>query len=252
MGYLPSDANEVIIDAVLTKFGRQKLAAQGTLGITRFALSDDEIDYSLYDVANPNGTDYYDTAIKMMPILEALPANADSLRYKLFTNDSTVTKYVASIIVGNSDATIVTAPGLSGHTIVTLTPSLSSANQAVVSQDIIQSTYYVATLTAFEAYALQDVILIGTVPALGSAGYKDSTISAINSAQTYYNTQNLANGASGTQTQAAGYTFTFQIKNTSAITTATSFGLNVVAVSPINAQQANLTLYVNSMLAASV
>ena len=43
MGYLNN--TEVIVDAILTKKGRQKLASGQALNITKFALGDDEVDY---------------------------------------------------------------------------------------------------------------------------------------------------------------------------------------------------------------
>ena len=44
MGYL--DNTQVIVDAVLTKRGRELLARNdGSFRITQFALADDEIDY---------------------------------------------------------------------------------------------------------------------------------------------------------------------------------------------------------------
>ena len=45
MGYL--NGNTITVDAILTKHGRQKLAEGQALGITKFALSDDGVDYKL-------------------------------------------------------------------------------------------------------------------------------------------------------------------------------------------------------------
>ena len=42
------NSGDIILDAVLTDVGRQKMA-QGTFSIIKFALGDDEIDYSLYN-----------------------------------------------------------------------------------------------------------------------------------------------------------------------------------------------------------
>ena len=58
MGFLNNTT--VTVDAILTKKGRE-LLAQGTeaFNITKFALSDDEVDYNLWDVTHPNGSDYY-------------------------------------------------------------------------------------------------------------------------------------------------------------------------------------------------
>ena len=46
MGFLAQDTNNIIIDAVLTDLGRQKLAA-GTFSIIKFAAGDDEVDYGM-------------------------------------------------------------------------------------------------------------------------------------------------------------------------------------------------------------
>ena len=59
----------VFVDAVLTELGRQQLASTGNLNISKFALSDDGIDYKLFDITNAQGD--YDKAILNMPVLEA-------------------------------------------------------------------------------------------------------------------------------------------------------------------------------------
>ena len=55
MGFL--DNSSITVDAILTKRGREILSEGGDLAIVKFALSDEEVDYSLYDVTHPNGTD---------------------------------------------------------------------------------------------------------------------------------------------------------------------------------------------------
>lgn len=75
MGFL--DNSTVTVDAILTKKGRQILAAGGDLNITKFALSDEEIDYTLWDVTHPNGTDSYGAVIENMSLLEATPARTN-------------------------------------------------------------------------------------------------------------------------------------------------------------------------------
>ena len=48
MGFLEHDTNNIILDAVLTDLGRQFLARNdGSFSIVKFALSDDEVDYTL-------------------------------------------------------------------------------------------------------------------------------------------------------------------------------------------------------------
>ena len=69
MGFL--DNSSITVDAILTKRGRQILSQGGDFTVTKFALSDEEIDYTLYDVTHPNGTDSYGTVIENMSLLEA-------------------------------------------------------------------------------------------------------------------------------------------------------------------------------------
>ena len=83
MGYL--DNSTVTVDAILTNKGRQILAAGGQLNITKFALSDDEIDYTLWNPSHTLGTNYYGAVIEAMPVVEANPDETQMMRYKLVT-----------------------------------------------------------------------------------------------------------------------------------------------------------------------
>jgi len=85
MAYL--DNTVITVDAVLTKLGRERLS-EGTFQITKWALSDDEVDYSLYNAAHPLGSDYYSNIIESMPVLEAIPDETQAMRYKLYTSDA--------------------------------------------------------------------------------------------------------------------------------------------------------------------
>jgi hypothetical protein len=90
MGYLSN--NELTVDAILTKKGREKLAAGLGINVTQFALADDEIDYSLYEPAHPLGSAYYDAAIKNMPVLEAYPDETQVMKYKLVSLPKSTTR----------------------------------------------------------------------------------------------------------------------------------------------------------------
>ena len=84
MGFLNN--TNITVDAVLTKKGRELLAkGENQFNITKFALADDEVDYRLWDVTHPNGSDYYGTVIESMPLLEAFPDENHVMRYKLVT-----------------------------------------------------------------------------------------------------------------------------------------------------------------------
>tara|TARA_R110001606_G_scaffold3069_1_gene13310 strand:+ start:211 stop:876 length:666 start_codon:yes stop_codon:yes gene_type:complete len=84
MGYLNNSI--ITVDAILTTKGRELLAANdGSFRITQFALSDDEVDYTLYNPTHPSGSAYYGEAIDGMPLLEAFPEDSQMVKYKLTT-----------------------------------------------------------------------------------------------------------------------------------------------------------------------
>ena len=121
MGVL--DNTSVTVDAILTKKGREKLAkGEGQFRITKFALGDDEIDYNLYDVTHPNGSNFYGEAIENMNLLEAVPDQNLSLRFKLtdVSNGSggSTTAYVMSL-------TPATTTLDDNRTSVNITPTIS-------------------------------------------------------------------------------------------------------------------------------
>ena len=84
MGFLNNQI--VTVDAILTTKGRELLAKNdGSFRITQFALSDDEIDYTLYNPTNPSGSAYYGQAIENMPLLEAFSNATQDMKYLLTT-----------------------------------------------------------------------------------------------------------------------------------------------------------------------
>jgi hypothetical protein len=89
MSYI--DNQTITIDAVLTKKGRELLSKSGQLNITSFALADDEIDYTLYQPNHPNGSAFYDIALRNTPIFEPLTDETQVMKYKLVTLNQGVT-----------------------------------------------------------------------------------------------------------------------------------------------------------------
>ena len=84
MGYLNNKT--VTVDAILTKKGRELLARNdGSFRITQFSLSDDEVDYLLYNPNHPSGSAFYGEAIENMPVIEAFPDETQDMKYKLIT-----------------------------------------------------------------------------------------------------------------------------------------------------------------------
>ena len=66
------NSGDIILDAVLTDHGRKTLSkGDGSFRITKFALGDEEINYSLYNPGVTSGSAYYDLEILQTPVLEA-------------------------------------------------------------------------------------------------------------------------------------------------------------------------------------
>ena len=90
MGLLDSDT--VIVDAILTKLGRDKLRQGQPLGITQYAFGDTGVDYSLYNPNHPSGSDSYGSAITALPQLEAVPDDDVFLGQNYMVMESVVFK----------------------------------------------------------------------------------------------------------------------------------------------------------------
>ena len=128
------DNSSITVDAILTKRGREILSQGGDLNIVKFALSDEEVDYTLYDVTHPNGTDSYGAVIENMSLLEATPArtnfrsflvnqslagaqvNVDSLNYSNVDTNSNISINPVTIVANaahlnqNKTAGAITLP----------------------------------------------------------------------------------------------------------------------------------------------
>lgn len=76
MGFLQQDTNNIIVDAVLTDIGRQKLA-QGSFNVTKFAAGDDEVDYGM--IVRYGRTVGQEKIEKNTPVFEAITNNKMAL-----------------------------------------------------------------------------------------------------------------------------------------------------------------------------
>ena len=106
------NSGDIILDAVLTDTGRMRLArGDGTFKISKFALGDDEIDYSSYDGDNTSGSAYYDLEILQTPIFEAFTNNTATMKSKLvsLTNNNLlylpVIQLNQTMLIGGGTAT---------------------------------------------------------------------------------------------------------------------------------------------------
>jgi len=123
MGLLDNDT--VIVDAILTKIGRQKLANGQPLGITQYAFGDTGVDYTLYNAAHPSGSDSYGKAITDLPMLEAVPDDNVFLRYKLYgEGERNVQNFSRIKVTSGTSVTIEKQAGLTSSETITLTPEV--------------------------------------------------------------------------------------------------------------------------------
>ena len=126
MGILNNDT--VIVDAILTKLGRNKLRQGEPLGITQYAFGDTGVDYNLYNPNHPSGSDAYGQAITGLPQLEAVPDDDVFMRSKLFgTGERGIQNYGFIDLPDGLTRTIQHIPGGIQSTAVTLRPRVFSA-----------------------------------------------------------------------------------------------------------------------------
>ena len=104
MGFLDNSC-DIILDAVLTDQGRAVLArGDGSFQITKFALGDEEIDYSTYNKTHASGSSYYDLEILQTPILEAITDNGTSMKTKLISYDNNNLLYLPVLLLNEKNA----------------------------------------------------------------------------------------------------------------------------------------------------
>ena len=99
------NSGDIILDAVLTDTGRFRLAkGNGNFKIAKFALGDDEIDYTLYNSGHASGSAYYDLEILQTPVLEAFTNNGSSMKSKLMSISRTNILFLPVLKLNESEA----------------------------------------------------------------------------------------------------------------------------------------------------
>ncbi len=97
------DSSTAVIDAILTRKGRELLAQNnGSFQITKFAFGDDEINYQLYDATK--ATDQ-DADILNLPVLEPVSNENVALLYRLITLPEGTLK-IANLKVSPTSGTV--------------------------------------------------------------------------------------------------------------------------------------------------
>jgi len=152
MGFLDHSTNNIILDAVLTDVGRQFLSRNdGSFSIVKFALGDDEIDYSI--IKKFGRTVGKEKIEKNTPVLEALTQGNLGLKYRLVSiSNPNLTKLPNLSLTGVSNSTLsltrsTTAGDISKAVIVeqavsgggVLAPELTDASFKIVMDNLFLS-----------------------------------------------------------------------------------------------------------------
>ena len=177
MGYLNNQV--VTVDAILTKKGRELLAQNdGSFRITQFALADDEIDYTLYNPTNPQGSAYYGEAIDNMPLLEAFADENQIMKYKL-----------ATLPRGTAVLPVIDL----GYSAITLKQGASLAITP-------QTLNYLGNTTAFETSGYTATIAdVRTMSTFNGIGIQSTAANAQNATSTTTLGTNVSSTVIGTQ-----------------------------------------------------
>jgi len=205
MGYLNNQV--VTVDAILTKKGRELLAQNdGSFRITQFALADDEIDYTLYNPTNPQGSAYYGEAIDNLPLLEAFADESQIMKYKL----TTLPRGTAVLPVLDL-----------GYSAITLKQGASLAITP-------QTLNYLGNTTAFETSGYSATIAdVRTLATFNGVGVQSTAATAQNNNSTTTLGTNVSSTVIGTQINLRATTVnTLFGSNTQLNTTLTVVGLD--------------------------
>lgn len=122
MGFLDNSTNNIIVDAVLTDYGRELLARNdGSFSITKFAFGDDEVDYTLIEKF---GRTVGKQKIELnTPVFEAQTNQNFALKHKLISLSNPTLFKLPTVTF--------TSSGLSGTTLA-LKRAGSDATQSIV------------------------------------------------------------------------------------------------------------------------
>ena len=203
MAYLSNTS--VVVDAILTDVGRQLLAQNdGSFQITQFSLSDDEVDYTLYNPNQPSGSAFYGEAIENMPVIQAFPQANEIMKYKLITLPRG-TSALPVLSIGYSSITLKQGAALS------ITP---------------QTLNYLGATSTFEQSGYTATIGdVRTMSAFNGVGINTPSVTALNSASTVTVGTNVSKTVIGTSINMTATTVnTLFGSNTTLYTTLTVIG----------------------------
>ncbi|MAE84049.1 MAG: hypothetical protein CMB80_15005 [Flammeovirgaceae bacterium] len=150
MGFLDHSTNNIIIDAVLTDIGREYLAKNdGSFSITKFALGDDEVDYTI--IEKFGRTVGKEKIEKNTPVFEAQTSGNHALKYKLSSiSNPIMTRMPTAVLSGvnlSGDTLTMTKAGAKSQTTLSLEQTIEGVDR--IDHELVDSAYIVKLPSQF-------------------------------------------------------------------------------------------------------
>ena len=156
MGFLAQDTNNIIIDAVLTDLGRQKLAA-GTFSIIKFAAGDDEVEYGL--ITRYGRTAGQEKIEKNTPVFEAITNNKLALMHPLVSIPDPNRYTLPSFTVAGTTEVNTIPLGTSTNTTTNVRVSQILAGGEAIPQELVDNQFMVVCDDRF-------IRIVGSTPVI--------------------------------------------------------------------------------------
>jgi len=151
MGWLDNSTNNIILDAVLTDYGRQALARNdGSFRITKFSLGDDEINYGV--ITKYGRTIGREKIEKNTPVFEAFTNQNLGLKYRMISIPRPLVYLPRIVLTTGNTVSLSSAGGNNIPTSVSVTVEQQPQGADVnIDPDILETNFdvYVPDLFVF-------------------------------------------------------------------------------------------------------
>ncbi len=158
MAFLDSSSQNIVVDAVLTDIGRQKLA-QGNFNIIKFAAGDDEVDYGM--IVRYGRTVGQEKIEKNTPVFEAVTNNKLALVHPLVSlpdpNRYTLPKFALAATQGLAGNVLSLGTGATNKQTVIVQQTLTGGE--TVPQELVDNQFMVVCDDRF-------IRIIGSTPVI--------------------------------------------------------------------------------------
>ena len=140
MGFLDHSTNNIIVDAVLTDKGRASLARNdGSFNLFKFALSDDEVDYTI--IQQYGRTVGKEKIEKNTPIMEALTIGSLSMKNKLLSASNEFLTHLPGLTIDTGDTAVLslttnTTNSATLSSTVTVNVNIKNSQNSAIDNDL--------------------------------------------------------------------------------------------------------------------